>query len=193
MILSHYNIASNIAATMQVLGVAAGEGVLGILPFSHAFGYMATLWLAPSHGIAVIYHRSPLDASTIGKLVQRYKVTVLVATPPFHPNRRRYEPEQFGSLRMVVAGAEKLPDWLADAFTDRFGIRPLEGYGATQCSPVIAVNVPGFRQARIYQSGGRRGTVGHPLPGSRCGSWIQRQSSRFLQDILAWGWSRGRM
>ena len=74
-------------------------------------------------------------------------------------------PEQFGSLRLVLTGAEKLSTDLALAFEDRFGIRPLEGYGCTECSPVVAVSVPDFRAAGYFQSGSRRGFVGPPLPG----------------------------
>jgi acyl-[acyl-carrier-protein]-phospholipid O-acyltransferase/long-chain-fatty-acid--[acyl-carrier-protein] ligase len=64
-----------------------------------------------------------------------------------------------------MTGAEKLHDRLAQAFEDTFGLRPIEGYGVTECSPVIACNVPDFRAAGFHQSGSRRGTVGQPLPG----------------------------
>ena len=77
---------------------------------------------------------------------------------------RRCTPGQFGSLRLVVAGAEKLNPSLAEAFEDHFGIRPLEGYGTTECSPVVAVSVPDFRSPGFFQPGARRGFVGQPLP-----------------------------
>src|SRR5207237_806315 len=78
---------------------------------------------------------------------------------------RRFEPENFGSLEVVLAGAEKLPERIAQAFEDRFGIRPLEGYGSTECSPVVTVNTPDFRSAGFRQVGAKRGKIGHPLPG----------------------------
>jgi acyl-[acyl-carrier-protein]-phospholipid O-acyltransferase/long-chain-fatty-acid--[acyl-carrier-protein] ligase len=65
----------------------------------------------------------------------------------------------------VVVGAEKLPERLALAFEDRFGIRPLEGYGATECSPVVSVNTRDFRAPGFRQIGAKRGRIGHPLPG----------------------------
>ncbi len=65
----------------------------------------------------------------------------------------------------MVVGAEKLPERLAVAFEDRFGIRPLEGYGATECSPVVAVNTRDFRAPGFRQVGAKRGRIGHPLPG----------------------------
>ena len=90
----------------------------------------------------------------------------LMATPAFlQIYLRSCAPEDFGSLRLVMAGAEKLPDWLASAFEEKFGIRPLEGYGCTECSPVVAANTHDFRAAGRRQVGGRRGKIGHPLPG----------------------------
>src|SRR6185436_19770719 len=78
---------------------------------------------------------------------------------------RRCTPEQFGSLRIVLAGAEKMPERLAAAFEDTFGLRPLEGYGTTECAPAVAVNAPDYRAPGFFQTGSRRGTVGQPLPG----------------------------
>jgi acyl-[acyl-carrier-protein]-phospholipid O-acyltransferase/long-chain-fatty-acid--[acyl-carrier-protein] ligase len=78
---------------------------------------------------------------------------------------RRIPPNQFGSLRYVIVGAEKLPERLARSFEEKFGIRPLEGYGCTECSPVVAVNTSDYRGAGFRQIGGKRGRIGHPLPG----------------------------
>jgi acyl-[acyl-carrier-protein]-phospholipid O-acyltransferase/long-chain-fatty-acid--[acyl-carrier-protein] ligase len=78
---------------------------------------------------------------------------------------RRIAPAQFGSLRIVMAGAEKLPERLASAFEERFGIRPIEGYGTTECSPVVAVSTPSVRTAGIHQAGYKKGSVGQALPG----------------------------
>jgi acyl-[acyl-carrier-protein]-phospholipid O-acyltransferase/long-chain-fatty-acid--[acyl-carrier-protein] ligase len=89
-----------------------------------------------------------------------------MATPTFlQIYMRRCTPAQFGSLRIVLAGAERLSEKLATAFEDHFGIRPLEGYGATECAPAIAVSAPDFRAPGFYQPGARRGFVGQPLPG----------------------------
>jgi acyl-[acyl-carrier-protein]-phospholipid O-acyltransferase/long-chain-fatty-acid--[acyl-carrier-protein] ligase len=164
--LSHANIRANIEAVAQVFPLRPDDRLLGILPFFHSFGYTASLWLAATRGIGVVFHPTPLDAVRIGELVARYRVTFLIATPTFlQLYLRRCTPEHFGCLRVVMAGAEKLPDRLADAFEERFGIRPLEGYGATECSPVIAVSRPAFRAPGFYQAGARRGHVGQPIPG----------------------------
>jgi len=162
--LTHANIASNVEAVAQVLRPQTTDRLLGILPLFHSFGYMG-LWFAACHGIPVVSHPDPLDAGTVASLVQTHQVTILVATPTFlHRYLRRCPPAAFGSLRLVVAGAEKLSSRLADAFEDAFGIRPLEGYGTTECSPVVAVSVPDFRAPGLYQAGARRGSVGRPLP-----------------------------
>jgi len=164
--LTHFNVWTNVEAAAQAFPLQPTDRLLGVLPFFHSFGYMATLWLAALHGLGVVFHPSPLEASAIGELVHRYRVTFLIATPTFlQLYARRCTPEQFGSLRLVLTGAEKLPERLAQAFEDRFGIRPLEGYGVTECSPVIAVSGPGFRAPGFYQRGARRGHVGQPLPG----------------------------
>src|SRR2546430_932553 len=78
---------------------------------------------------------------------------------------KRRLPEDFGSLRFVMAGAEKLPDRISQAFEEHFGIRPHEGYGCTECSPAVTVNTTDFRAASFRQVGAKRGSIGHPLPG----------------------------
>ncbi len=164
-LLSHFNIDSNVEGLAQVLGVRKDDRVLGILPLFHSFGYMS-LWFAGNQGAGMAFLPNPLDAVAVGECVQRYRLTILIATPTFLQfYLRRCTPGQFGSLRLVLAGAEKLSERIANAFENRFGVRPLEGYGSTECSPVISAGVPDFRAAGFYQPGNRRGTVGQPLPG----------------------------
>ncbi|MGH9736547.1 MAG: MFS transporter [Candidatus Acidiferrales bacterium] len=164
--LTHYNIASNIEQVAQTFMLDRRDCLLGVLPFFHSFGFTVTLWMAAVLGIGVAYHPSPLDLSAISEIVRDYRVTFLLATPTFlQAYLRRCSPEDFGSLQFVVVGAEKLPERLALAFEDRFGIRPLEGYGATECSPVVAVNTNDFRAPGFRQVGAKRGRIGHPLPG----------------------------
>jgi acyl-[acyl-carrier-protein]-phospholipid O-acyltransferase/long-chain-fatty-acid--[acyl-carrier-protein] ligase len=164
--LSHYNISANIEQMAQVFPLRRSDKILGILPFFHSFGFTVTLWLPAMVGIGVVFYPNPLDAKMIGTLVRQYAVTFMVATPTFlQTYARRVAPEDFGSLRFVLAGAEKLPERISLLFEDTFGIRPLEGYGATECSPVVAVNVRDFRAAGFRQVGYRRGKIGRPLPG----------------------------
>jgi acyl-[acyl-carrier-protein]-phospholipid O-acyltransferase/long-chain-fatty-acid--[acyl-carrier-protein] ligase len=164
--LSHYNIGANIEQLEQVFGLDRRDGFVGILPFFHSFGFTGTLCLPAMLGVGVVYHPNPLDAKTIGPLVREYAATFLLATPTFAQlYMRGCSPEDFGSLRVVMTAAEKLPDRLATAFEEQFGIRPLEGYGCTECSPCVAVNSHDFRSAGFRQIGAKRGKIGHPLPG----------------------------
>jgi acyl-[acyl-carrier-protein]-phospholipid O-acyltransferase / long-chain-fatty-acid--[acyl-carrier-protein] ligase len=164
--LTHYNIASNIEQMGQTFMLNRKDVLLGVLPFFHSFGFTVTLWLPAVLSIGVAFHPSPLDLTAVSELVRDYRVTFLLATPTFlQAYIRRCLPEDFGSLQFVVVGAEKLPERLSLAFEDRFGIRPLEGYGCTECSPVVAVNTRDFRAPGFRQVGAKRGHIGHPLPG----------------------------
>lgn len=164
--LSHYNIGSNIDQMEQVFSLNKHDRILGILPFFHSFGFTGTLALPAALGVGVVFHPNPLDSKTIGPLVREYSVTFLLATPTFlQLYLRGCSPEDFGSLRLVMTGAEKLPERLALAFEEHFGLRPLEGYGCTECAPAVAVNTFDYRAAGFRQVGAKRGKIGHPLPG----------------------------
>jgi acyl-[acyl-carrier-protein]-phospholipid O-acyltransferase / long-chain-fatty-acid--[acyl-carrier-protein] ligase len=164
--LSHYNVASNVAQIGQTFDFDARHRFLGILPFFHSFGFTATLMEPALSGFGVVFHYNPLEGKAIGELVRRYGVTTLMATPRFLDiYLRTCEPADFGSLTFVMAGAEKLPATLANEFQTKFRLLPVEGYGCTECSPVVAANTYDFRAARIFQVGSRPGTIGPPLPG----------------------------
>lgn len=165
-VLTHYNIASNVEQLNQVFMLGPNDKILGILPFFHSFGFTGTLCLPTTIGMGVVFHPNPLEARAIGALVSQYAVTFLLATPTFLQSyTRRCAPEDFGSLQYVMAGAEKLPERVSIAFEDRFGVRPLEGYGCTECSPAVTVNTRDFRAAQFRQVGAKRASIGHPLPG----------------------------
>jgi acyl-[acyl-carrier-protein]-phospholipid O-acyltransferase/long-chain-fatty-acid--[acyl-carrier-protein] ligase len=164
--LSHYNIVSNIEQMEQVFSLDGRDRFLGALPFFHSFGFTGTLCLPAVLGVGVVYHANPLDAKTIGQLVCEHKVTFLLATPTFlQIYMRGCTPEQFGSVRVVAVSAEKLPERLASAFEEQFGVRPFEAYGSTECAPAVAVSTQDFRSAGFHQVGVKRGRIGHPLPG----------------------------
>ena len=164
--LTHHNVLANIRQMTQVFSFTSEDKLLGILPFFHAFGFTVTLWLTATYGVGVVFHPSPLDAQIIGEMTRKYKATFLIATPTFlQAYMRRIPREDFASLRCVLVGAEKLSDRVARAFEDTFGVRPLEGYGCTECSPVVAVNIFDFRGPGVNQRGARPGTIGQPLPG----------------------------
>jgi acyl-[acyl-carrier-protein]-phospholipid O-acyltransferase/long-chain-fatty-acid--[acyl-carrier-protein] ligase len=164
--LTHYNILSNLEQFSHILNFTHHDRLLGILPFFHSFGFTVTLCLPAEVGAGVVYHPNPLDARAIGTLVREQAVTILLSTPTFLQIYMRGVPsEDFGSLQLIVVGAEKLSERLADAVEQYFGIRPLEGYGTTECAPAVAVNIMDFRAAGFHQIGGKRGKIGRVLPG----------------------------
>jgi len=164
--LTHANILANLEAVAQVIQLAPSDRMLGALPFFHSFGFTATLWLPLRLGMGAVYHYNPLDARTVGNLVAEHGITTILGTPTFLLAwMRRVEPEKFKSLRLVVVGAEKLRDEIAKAFKEKYGIVPLEGYGATELSPVASLNIPDIAWPGIKQTGTKLGTVGQPLPG----------------------------
>jgi len=164
--LSHANISHNVEAVRRAVQLTGDDVVIGILPFFHSFGYSVTLWSVMTLGPAGVYHFNPLDARQIGKLAERYGATVLLGTPTFlRGYLRRIEPSQFAKLDVVVVGAEKMPADLFDTFEQRFGVRPTEGYGATELSPLVSVNIPKSRSKATYQIDSQEGSVGRPLCG----------------------------
>jgi acyl-[acyl-carrier-protein]-phospholipid O-acyltransferase/long-chain-fatty-acid--[acyl-carrier-protein] ligase len=164
--LSHYNIISNIEAIAQLFWINERDRIVGVLPFFHSFGFTVTVWLPPIAGCGVAYHPNPTDAKAVGALVSKYKGTFLLSTPTFSATyTRKCSKEEFATLRFVLVGAEKLREQVAAAFMEKFGLKLLEGYGCTEMSPVVAVNAPDFEAGRDTQLGGRQGMVGHPVPG----------------------------
>ena len=163
--LSQRNLASNMDAFGAVLQLSGRDVLLGVLPMFHSFGYTTTLWTALTMDPRAVYHYTPLEARQIGRLCRRHGATILVAAPTFlRGYLRRCEPDDLRTLEVVVAGAEKLPAGLAEAFQQRFGVRPIEGYGTTELSPVVAVNAPPSRDPSGGQNR-REGSVGRPLAG----------------------------
>jgi len=164
--LTHFNVGSNVAQLSQCFAFTRSDRILGVLPFFHSFGFTGTMALPLIAGAGVVYYPNPLDARSIGALVSQYAVTFLLTTPTFLQSyTRRCQPEQFGSIRVAMVGAEKLQERTAQAFQDKFGIRPLEAYGCTECAPAVTVNTNDFRAAGFRQTGSKRGKIGHALPG----------------------------
>ncbi len=164
--LTEANIGTNVEVIEQVIRLRRDDVLVGILPFFHSFGFTVTLWAVMTIDLKGIYHFSPLDGKQIGKLCKNHGGTVLVVTPTFlRTYIRRCSQDELASLDVVVTGAEKLPREIADAFEEKFGTRPIEGYGTTELSPLVSVNIPPSRSMDDAQVGCREGTVGRPAPG----------------------------
>ncbi len=166
--LSHANIFGNINAFGSIGRFRSDDRILGVLPFFHSMGFTITLWFPLTRGLSVAYHSNPLEASRIGKLATDFQPTVALATPSILLGWTRKMPaESFSSVRWLIAGAEKLRPSIAQRIESHFGVPALEGYGCTECSPVVAVNVPDIDRDGYCQPGTSSGSVGRPLPGVR--------------------------
>lgn len=163
--LTHANVSSNVQAIQQMIHLNRSDVIIGILPFFHSFGYTVTLWTLFGIDVKLAYHFSPLEPKVIGNLTKKHKGTAILVTPTFlRSYLRRVDKEAFATLEIVVAGAEKLPGDLSDAFEQKFGVRPVEGYGTTELSPLVAVNIPPARSIDNFQIDRKEGTVGRPIP-----------------------------
>jgi acyl-[acyl-carrier-protein]-phospholipid O-acyltransferase/long-chain-fatty-acid--[acyl-carrier-protein] ligase len=167
-VLTVENVGSNLRAIDELVHLSPADVALGVLPFFHSYGYTTTLWTPLVLEPACVYHTNPLDAQAVGKLAREHHATILMATPTFlRCYIRRTPAEDFSTLEVVFAAAEKLPRDVSDAFERRFGVRPSEAYGATELSPLVAANVPPSRHVPGRPVDAREGTVGRPIPGCR--------------------------
>ncbi len=169
--LSHRNLATNARQIADALNTLDNDVIMCTLPTFHAFGLLASTLMPLSEGIPIVCHPDPTDAVNIAKGVARYEATLLFGTSTFlrlYAKNNRVNPMMFQSLRYIVAGAEKLAPEVRRLFLDRFGKKILEGYGATETSPVASVNLPDQLDTRYWrvQVANREGTVGLPLPGT---------------------------
>ncbi|MEE4660888.1 MAG: acyl-[ACP]--phospholipid O-acyltransferase [Halieaceae bacterium] len=170
-VLSHRNIQSNCKQISDVLNTRVDDVVMASLPPFHAFGLTVTLIMPLIEGIPIVCHPDPTDVLGIARAVARYRATILFGTATFlslYARNRKIDPILLESLRVVVAGAEKLPAQVRRDFQLKFNKHILEGYGATETTPVASVNVPDAVDIHDWriQVGQREGSVGMPLPGT---------------------------
>lgn len=169
--LSHRNIMANLKQIAYVLNLNDTDVVMGSLPLFHAFGMTATQFLPLVEGLPMVCHADPTDAVGVGQAVAKYHATVICGTSTFlrlYTRNKKVHPLMFDSLRFVIAGAEKLGEEVRQSFQEKFNKPILEGYGATETTPVASVNLPDVLDTNYWhvQVGGKTGTVGMPLPGS---------------------------
>jgi acyl-[acyl-carrier-protein]-phospholipid O-acyltransferase/long-chain-fatty-acid--[acyl-carrier-protein] ligase len=162
--LTHRNLLANTNQFGEMLDLGPEDVILGALPFFHSFGTTVCLLFPMIEGVKVVTYPNPLDTPKCAALIAEHKVTVMLATPTFlRGYMKRAEPEQLRSVQLIVTGAEKLPDELADAFQARFGIAVMQGYGLTETSPAASFNLPD--PPGVQQPSHRRGSCGRLVPG----------------------------
>jgi len=167
-VLSHRNVLANVCQFGSRLDLPASSTILGCLPLFHSFGCTVTLWYPVIEGVNLVTYPSPLETKRLAELIALHQINVFLSTPTFlRGYMKRIEPSQLASLKLVVTGAEKLPQSLATAFQEKFGIRPQEGYGLTETSPATNVNLPDLvaKDHGLVMPSSRPGSVGQLLPG----------------------------
>jgi len=155
--LTHRNISANIAGCTEKFKFTEDEVFLATLPYFHVFGLTVNMWIPIFHGNTVLTYANPLEYKKVCEIARNHKPSLMVGTPSFFWGYlRKSDPGDFASLRIALVGADKCPDSLREAFREKHDINLLEGYGATECSPVISAN---------SLEDNRPGSVGKPIEG----------------------------
>ncbi|MCF6212003.1 MAG: AMP-binding protein [Gammaproteobacteria bacterium] len=155
--LTHRNIGSNVQAIQEAIEIKDSDVFLAILPLFHVYGQTANFWLPLCSAATAVTYGNPLEFKTVAGIIRDEKPTIAIATPFFLSSYlRAAKPGDFSSLRIVVVGADKMPDRLREGYESQHGVATFEGYGATETSPVVSVNLPGQNKP---------GSIGKPLPG----------------------------
>ncbi|MBD3839153.1 MAG: acyl-[ACP]--phospholipid O-acyltransferase [Epsilonproteobacteria bacterium] len=169
--LTHQNFMGNIKQIITLMNPTDEDVILATLPIFHSFGLTVTTLLPLVESIPAVAHPDPTDGFGIGKMALRYEATIMFGTATFYRfyvMNKKLHPLMFANLRWVIAGAEKLPQKIRDEFKAKFNKDIYEGYGATETSPVVAVNMYDILlpDTLTLQKGNKIGSVGMPLPGS---------------------------
>jgi len=140
--LTHINVLANLRDVLRVVTIRETDRLIGILPPFHSFGLTGTMLLSLCGGVRTVYHPNPMDAGMGGRLIEAYRVTLLIGTPTLlNGIVRASTKEQLSSLRLAVTGAEKCSENVYSALKQRCSNAViLEGYGVTECSPIISLN-----------------------------------------------------
>ena len=155
--LTHRNIASNILSFCDYVDIHESDILLANLVFFHIFGLTVNLWVTFVKGMTMVTYANPTEFQTISNIARDEAPTIMVGTPSFFWGYlQKSEPGDFKSLRLMVAGADKCPEALREGYLKKHGVTLLEGYGATETSPVVSVNSPEYN---------RPGSIGKVIPG----------------------------
>lgn len=149
--LTHRNIVSNVRGCLEHVDLSGRDSLYGFLPPFHSFGFTVTSILPLVSGLKVAYHPNPTESRRLASGISSWKPTLICGTPTFVASIvRAADPDQLHSLRLVLTGAEKTPDALFAALVQAApASEVLEGYGITECAPVLTLNRPGSAKAGV--------------------------------------------
>ena len=151
--LSHKNILFNQRPVLEEVDLYTDDVILGILPPFHSFGFTVSSLLGIFSGIRVAYYPKPTDGKQLADRFRRWKITIMCGAPTFLKGMlKAAEPHELDSMRLCVTGAEKAPPELFKRVKDFAGADILEGYGITECSPVLTLNRPGIPPKGVGQA-----------------------------------------
>ncbi len=176
--LTHGNLLANIRQMLAVTDLTDCDRVFNCLPLFHSFGFTVGTFLPLVRGIYVFLYPSPLHYRMVPSVLYDRDCTVFISTNTFlNGYARKAHPYDFRSLRYLFAAAEKLQEATALAWSQKYGVRILEGYGATECAPCVSVNTP---------LEPRYGSVGRLLPGHGIRAGAGRRRGRRRAAVRAW-------
>ncbi len=166
--LTHNNLTANITSFIDFQQLSPDNILLGVLPSFHSMGFSYNMWTIFITHFRCAYHYTPLETREIGKLCQKYQCTLMAGAPTFLRSYvRKCSAEELSSIKTVLVGAERMPVELMDAWERKFGVRPLEAFGCTECAPVVTAN----RLPTVVAPEGtilcKEGSIGQALPGVR--------------------------
>lgn len=157
--LSHKNILHNVISFPKMIHLDENEVFGSILPLFHVFGLTVNFWLPITIGASMVAYANPLEYRTVCEYIREYKVSFIAATPAFfYGYLQRSKPGDFDSVRIAIAGADKLSDKIYEGFLAKHNLTIYEGYGTTETSPVISTCFPGDH---------KMGSIGRPIPNTQ--------------------------
>ena len=190
--LSHKNLYTNESSFIEFNQLAQDNILLGILPSFHSMGYSYNMWTIFITHFRCVYHYTPLETREISRLCKKYQCTLLAGAPTFlRTYVRKCSAEDFASLKVVLVGAERMPVELMDAYEKKFGVRPMEAFGCTECAPVVTSN----RLPNVSAQEGsilcKEGTIGQELPGVKVEIRDLETGAVLEPDKVGMMWAKG--
>ncbi|MBN2651577.1 MAG: AMP-binding protein [Spirochaetales bacterium] len=154
--LTHKNIGTNVTDIIKVFKLSDKDIIFSILPLFHVFGFNTLFAVPITMGMTINTYANPLDFKKVPELVRETGSTLMASTPAFLGGYlREAKPNDFAKMQNLVAGADKLPEWIRAGYKKDHGVEVLEGYGATETSPVISTNLIGANKP---------GSIGQVMP-----------------------------